>query len=600
MMLLTKYFLRATLPIIFLSGILVLQAHYTYAVKCSDGGYYNNHAVDVKKCPDDPVYGPSPTWLGIPDGDKTGACPKACLRDQLKVGDCLSTHKKCASCVYYDDEGNSSVIKGEICVDEKYVVSSKPDYECDYYGPLDREGPKGCICSSNELGSCTPVNLSCPSCKDNGADCSESSECCSKNCSMGSCSGGGPTPPPPSSCNTNGLGCSKDSDCCSGLFCYNGTCKGCGVDSCRAHGFSNASNASCLVPDLLNFDTQSLVGSFAVPASVCNGKACYCHTEYPTCSFRNLTCPTSANVGSNFNVSYEYFHTGLSYPTETRAGVTNIVFGAYATSASADVLWCESSGTDGEGYWSSESRTVKCLATPGDLKITAGCRADVKDWSSCPAGSKYVGTLSFDESQECTVKCVAATTCTPDTSQACCTGATNLWNNTATNPNKASATGVWLAASQFPESAPPNNQAQCCRDDAAEVYISPTNVRACDGTSACCNANDYVMNGQCYTTFSLPTPANVRSTSQTTTSITWAWNAVSGATYYLLHLNNNTPVNAGNVTTRLQSGLNPNTSYWLEVAACNLCGCSSYSSRITATTLNNNQPPGQPTLEPVQ
>ncbi|MDD5626681.1 MAG: hypothetical protein PHW01_01535 [Patescibacteria group bacterium] len=98
---------------------------------------------------------------------------------------------------------------------------------------------------------------------------------------------------------------------------------------------------------------------------------------------------------------------------------------------------------------------------------------------------------------------------------------------------------------------------------------------------------------------SLPAPLNARSTAQTTTSITWAWNAVSGATYYLAHLNNNTPVNVGNVTTRLQSGLTPSTSYWLEVAACDLCSCSAYSPRITAKTLNANQPPWQPTLDPV-
>ncbi|MFA4881100.1 MAG: hypothetical protein WC650_05795 [Candidatus Doudnabacteria bacterium] len=98
---------------------------------------------------------------------------------------------------------------------------------------------------------------------------------------------------------------------------------------------------------------------------------------------------------------------------------------------------------------------------------------------------------------------------------------------------------------------------------------------------------------------SLSAPTNARSTTQTTTSIAWAWNAVSGATYYLARLNNNTPVNLGNVTSYLQSSLTPNTSYWLEVAACDLCSCSAYSPRVTVNTLNINQPPWQPTLDPV-
>lgn len=580
----------------FLCSVLVLQAHYTYAVSCSGGCYYNNNAAYLKKCPVDPVYGPSPTWLALPDGDKDGTCTTECDRNQLSPGACLGSYERCADCVYYDDEGNS-IIKGKICVQHKRVLDSKPSYECAVGPPGTEQRNTACICVREEEGSCTPVTpSSCPSCKTNGIAC--------------------------------GIGYTEE--CCSGLFCDNGVCRGCGTDTCQLKGFSGTTSASCS-------SMAGSLGSFSVPSSVCAGSSCYCYgggpctpscpdpstycptqsppsdgcggtcpacttpPNYQTCSFRNLTCPTSANVGSNFEVSYEYFKTGPSYPVETRAGLTNIQVPACGQ-ASADVLWCESSDAyDGEGYWSSsESRTVKCPATAGDLKITAGCLAGTAGWSSCPAGDKYSGTFSFNESQECTVNCVAPTLCAPDTSQACCIGATNLWNSTATNPNKATATGVWLLASQFPESAPPNNEARCCSDDASEVYISPTNARACDGTAACCNANDYVMNGQCYTTFSLPTPANVRSTSQTTTSITWAWNAVSGATYYLLHLNNNTPVNAGNVTTRLQSGLTPNTNYWLEAAACNLCGCSAYSSRVTVSTLNANQPPGQPTLEPVQ
>ncbi|MDD5626683.1 MAG: fibronectin type III domain-containing protein [Patescibacteria group bacterium] len=444
---------------------------------------------------------------------------------------------------------------------------------CDCCGPCLEDGVSGCIsagdcCNHNCVGGVCQSPPCAPSCPDPSTYCANQHP--SNGCG-GSCSTPGTKQPSCPAPSTYCLGQEPDNGC--GQKCPAGTktpnCS-CAANTCTGSTCSNGCGGTCA-----------------------GTKDC---TNYPTCSLRNLSCPTSANVGSNFNVSYEYFNTGPSSPYEVRMGLTNIQPAAGCTSGSGDVLWCQSSNINGQGSWSSESRTVKCPVTAGNLKITAGCFADTGSFT-CPANTYSGGNIN--EKQECTVNCVAPATCTPDTSQACCTGATNLWDNTATNPNKATATGVWLLSSQFPESAPPNNQAQCCSDDASEVYISPTNARACDGTAACCNANDYVMNGQCYTAFSLPSPANVHSTAQTTISITWAWNAVSGATYYLAHLNNNTPVNVGNVTTRLQSGLTPNTSYWLEVAACNLCGCSAYSPRVTVNTLSGNQPPGQPTLEPV-
>jgi hypothetical protein len=72
----------------------------------------------------------------------------------------------------------------------------------------------------------------------------------------------------------------------------------------------------------------------------------------------------------------------------------------------------------------------------------------------------------------------------------------------------------------------------------------------------------------------------------TATSVTWNWNAVSGATGYKWHTTNNygSATNLGNVLTVSQNNLSCNTSYTIYVWAYNGAGCYSNSVTLSQTT----------------
>jgi hypothetical protein len=98
------------------------------------------------------------------------------------------------------------------------------------------------------------------------------------------------------------------------------------------------------------------------------------------------------------------------------------------------------------------------------------------------------------------------------------------------------------------------------------------------------------VNGQRYTTAALLTPQNFAGTAQSTNSIQWTWQAVSGATGYVIHENNHTPIaTVGAVTSYTENtGLNENTQYSRHVHATNANGSSNPSNTAAKYTKIHN------------
>lgn len=86
------------------------------------------------------------------------------------------------------------------------------------------------------------------------------------------------------------------------------------------------------------------------------------------------------------------------------------------------------------------------------------------------------------------------------------------------------------------------------------------------------------------------TPQNLRSTGKTTSSVTIAWDSVSGAQGYEVLRNGNLLTTATG-TTYTDSGLSANTSYSYTVRAFNSAGSSAQSNSISVTTDSNNDNP---------
>ncbi|MDN5382833.1 glycoside hydrolase family 18 protein [Streptomyces sp. LB8] len=78
-------------------------------------------------------------------------------------------------------------------------------------------------------------------------------------------------------------------------------------------------------------------------------------------------------------------------------------------------------------------------------------------------------------------------------------------------------------------------------------------------------------------------PSGLRVTSTTSSSVSLAWNAVSGATGYSVY-RNGTKVTAVTGTTATVTGLAPSTSYSFQVTATNAAGESPRSATVTGTT----------------
>ena len=80
-----------------------------------------------------------------------------------------------------------------------------------------------------------------------------------------------------------------------------------------------------------------------------------------------------------------------------------------------------------------------------------------------------------------------------------------------------------------------------------------------------------------------PTPTGLTLVGRTSTTITVSWNASAGATSYRVRLGSvQTPVPSG--TMYMFTGLSPNITYQIAVAATNADGTSSFSANLSVTT----------------
>jgi hypothetical protein len=94
-------------------------------------------------------------------------------------------------------------------------------------------------------------------------------------------------------------------------------------------------------------------------------------------------------------------------------------------------------------------------------------------------------------------------------------------------------------------------------------------------------------NGQTLSSYVPATPANFAAVAQSPTSILWSWNAVPGATSYVLHDVNHNVVGPTSMTTTstTETGRSENTAYSRHVHARNSYGNSTSSPTIQRTTL---------------
>lgn len=92
------------------------------------------------------------------------------------------------------------------------------------------------------------------------------------------------------------------------------------------------------------------------------------------------------------------------------------------------------------------------------------------------------------------------------------------------------------------------------------------------------------------TTLAIP-PTNI-TLSPSQTSVVISWNSVTGATGYVVQMDNGTPIDVGLSTTYTHGGLTPETTHFYRVATKNSGGAGAYSSTYTTTTLP--YPPAQP------
>ena len=90
---------------------------------------------------------------------------------------------------------------------------------------------------------------------------------------------------------------------------------------------------------------------------------------------------------------------------------------------------------------------------------------------------------------------------------------------------------------------------------------------------------------------------NHKAATQTTSQIEWDWNSSDGANYYKIYKADETLIATGiNVTEYTQTGLaSANTQYGVKVKACNVDGCSGFSTTAYAYTSANSPTTKAPT-----
>jgi hypothetical protein len=132
-----------------------------------------------------------------------------------------------------------------------------------------------------------------PGCKRNGKHCTRNNQCCSKNCSSGTCA-----------CQQNGGSCGNNSQCCSGN-CVNGTCSACpvgttpcGTQCCQTGETCN--NDQCVVSAGCTADTSC--GACIDPATG-QPQPCFCATlegGTGTFCFHSPFCASSCDECRSF------------------------------------------------------------------------------------------------------------------------------------------------------------------------------------------------------------------------------------------------------------------------------------------------------------
>lgn len=101
-----------------------------------------------------------------------------------------------------------------------------------------------------------------------------------------------------------------------------------------------------------------------------------------------------------------------------------------------------------------------------------------------------------------------------------------------------------------------------------------------------------------------PTPTNLSATVQSSSQINLSWNSVANRNHYKLYRSTSysgsySVIYTGSSTYYYDNGLNPNTTYYYKVQACqntNQNSCSSQSNPVYATTSSNQPPPPTITL----
>ena len=183
-----------------------------------------------------------------------------------------------------------------------------------------------------------------------------------------------------------------------------------------------------------------------------------------------------------------------------------------------------------------------------------------------PLSSSGVGSWTATTSYPTSIE---SPSCVVNSGYVYCVGG---YNGSDTNvvyyaPLSSSGVGSWTSTTSYPASV----DGQGCVVNSGYVY--------CAG-----GYNGSYTNAVYYAGTGPPTPSNLSVTTLGASSITWAWNAVSGATSYDFYPSTGgAPINLSG-TTFTQTNLSTNTSYGAQVSALNSIGPSLLSTLVSTYT----------------
>ena len=325
-----------------------------------------------------------------------------------------------------------------------------------------------------------------------------------------------------------------------------GTCS-----STRSSG--STSNTTLTVTGLSSSTTYSL------KVRACNSSGC---SAWSSCVPGTTTVGIPA-IPTNLRVT-DYTSSSITWSWDAVPGATSYYYGVYTGSTCSTA---KGSGSSGSNTYHLE--TGLSSGTSYSFRVLAKNSAGDSAWSSCVPGTTSGGIPA-----------------TPP----------NVW---ILNITSSSITWSWNAVSGATSYSYVVYNGGTCSSSRSSGSTSNTTITTTGLSSnttysfrvKACNSAGCSDLTSCVAGTTIPaTPPNLRVTNTTSSSITWSWDAVSGAASYNFYVYNggtcSTSRSSGSTsnTTITITGLSSSTAYSFKVKACNSGGCSDLSSCVAGTT----------------